>query len=262
MTELAKSVCETIPSFSRIGSKFKLRKKIIKYFPPDDEWRTFVEPFAGSAQIFKALHKNPEKIYVLNDLNKDIYNIWKNIKSVDIDKIRRFDFKGDIETFHHLRDNYKPKTKEQELYKDLYLSRFSYANQRVSYAKKNQSKFRFLECLPNIQAILKNVVVSNLDYLKVLKKYNQEDTLFYLDPPYFEKEHLYENQSVNPIELANALKKIKGKFILSYNDVPEVVDAFKGFHIHQISTTYSIFHTADKTQEKRQVKELLITNYI
>jgi DNA adenine methylase len=261
MTELAKSVCETIPSFSRIGSKFKLRKKIIKYFPPDDEWKTFVEPFAGSAQIFKALHKNPEKKYVLNDLNKDIYNIWKNIKSVNIDKIRQFDFKGDKDTFHHLRDEYKPKTKEQTLYKDLYLSRHSYANQRVSYATKKNSKFRFLECLPTIQEIMKSVVVSNLDYKQVLKKYNQADTLFYLDPPYFDKEHLYENQSVNPTELAEALKKIKGKFVLSYNDVPEVVEAFKGFHIHRISTTYAIFHTADGTQEKRKVKELLITNY-
>jgi DNA adenine methylase len=256
--------CQNIPSFSRIGSKKKLLNKILEYFPTDN-WNTFVEPFAGSAQVYKGINKEPNKKYILNDKNKDIYNIWKNMKSVDSKKMDNFDWKGSKKQFDFLKDKFQPKTKEEQLYKDLYLSRYSYANMRTNYADKKKKyggiNFKYLNCSNEIQDIMKNTTILNQDYKSVIKKYDSPTTLFYIDPPYFNKEHLYEKQSVIPKELKDILSKIKGKFILSYNDVPEVNTEFSDFNIYKVPVRYQWRTVKDGKQNEKIVNELIITNY-
>ena len=55
--------------------------------------------------------------------------------------------------------------------------------------------------------------------------------------------------------MARVLKKLKGKFLLSINNVPEINVIFKDFNIHEVETRYSISRTADTA-----AKELIITN--
>ena len=54
--------------------------------------------------------------------------------------------------------------------------------------------------------------------------YDNDDTLFYCDPPYFKMEDYYvqDFQRHQHKELAEKLKSIKGKFVLSYYDFPEL----------------------------------------
>jgi site-specific DNA-adenine methylase len=64
-------------------------------------------------------------------------------------------------------------------------------------------------------------VIEHMDYIEFIDKYDTEDTLFYLDPPYYLKEHWYDLKKGDKefhITLCNKLKNIKGKFILSYED--------------------------------------------
>ena len=51
------------------------------------------------------------------------------------------------------------------------------------------------------------------------------------------------------------MKGIKGKFILSINDVPEIRQIFKAFYIKEVQTTYTV-----GTQSGKQAAELLISN--
>src|SRR5712691_7609501 len=55
-----------------IGGKNRLATKIIALLP---EHTTYVEPFAGGAQVF--FHKQPSKVEVLNDLDGDIVNFFR-----------------------------------------------------------------------------------------------------------------------------------------------------------------------------------------
>lgn len=61
----------------------------------------------------------------------------------------------------------------------------------------------------------------------------------------------------NPEEVYDAIKNIKGKFLLSYNDSPKIRDIFKKYDIQTIKTDYQ----PTKDIKKRTVKELLIKNY-
>ena len=56
-------------------------------------------------------------------------------------------------------------------------------------------------------------------------------------------------------ELAKLLKRIKGKFIMSINDVPEIRCIFKAFYIKEVQTTYTT-----GLQPGKKANELLISN--
>jgi len=91
-----------------------------------------------------------------------------------------------------------------------------------------------LERLPQIledsHARLARVQIEHLPYDQILERYDRPTTFFYLDPPYYEK-YLY-RFNLKPEEfvlLRDRLKKLKGKFILSLNDVPEVRKIFSDF---------------------------------
>ena len=57
-------------------------------------------------------------------------------------------------------------------------------------------------------------------------------------------------------KLEEVLRKIRGKFVLSLNDVPEVRAMFRRFHIQGVELPY----TAQK-KSGRRYREVLITNF-
>lgn len=76
----------------------------------------------------------------------------------------------------------------------------------------------------------------NLDYKDIITKYNFEDTFFYLDPPYHNKESYYDYtfKSIDDhIELFNYIKNIKGKFVLSYNKTDFILDLYQDYSIYK-----------------------------
>ena len=61
----------------------------------------------------------------------------------------------------------------------------------------------------------------NLDFEKVIDKYDSDKSYFYVDPPYWKTENYYSNHDFDRDDherLCNQLKQIKGKFSLSYYD--------------------------------------------
>ena len=114
---------------------------------------------------------------------------------------------------------------------------------------------------PNIVKRLKRLTVENLDCIEVIAKYDSPGTFFYIDPPYYEKEHYYTQafgQSKHQ-ELAECLNKIQGQFALSYYNFAEL-DVW--YPIGKFSrTTYNVSkQNSSRTNKKRGI-ELVIRNY-
>ena len=55
---------------ARVGGKSKLAQRIVSKIP---KHRIFVEAFVGGGAVF--FRKKPSEIEVVNDLDKDIYNV-------------------------------------------------------------------------------------------------------------------------------------------------------------------------------------------
>ena len=96
--------------------------------------------------------------------------------------------------------------------------------------------------------------VHHLDYKEIFKIYDDKKTVFYLDPPYYKKEYLYkgcENYTNDfHIELHNEVKKLTGKVIMSYENVPFILNLYKDFDIHTYPGTKFAFRN-----------EIIITNF-
>ena len=62
--------------FCRIGSKRPIVKELLKTIPPHC---TYIEPFVGGGSVYWA--KQPAKISVINDLDKNLIEGYKLLKS-------------------------------------------------------------------------------------------------------------------------------------------------------------------------------------
>jgi DNA adenine methylase len=107
-------------------------------------------------------------------------------------------------------------------------------------------------------------VVENLDFQEVVEKYDSPKTYFYCDPPYYKTEDYYANH-VFGIDthkrLADCLKKIQGKFSLSYYDFDELSVWFPKDQYRWESKSFAKAAMAKAGQEQTKGVELLIMNY-
>ena len=97
--------------------------------------------------------------------------------------------------------------------------------------------------LEDVHTRLSGVVIECLPYGEFIDRYDKPETLFYLDPPYWNCEKDYGNDVIARSDfeaLAKQLKKIKGRFIMSINDVPEIRKLFAFADIEAVETTYMV----------------------
>jgi DNA adenine methylase len=106
---------------------------------------------------------------------------------------------------------------------------------------------------------LGQVMIECMDFRQLIPRYDRPHTLFFLDPPYW-KINGYEHNFIEKdfYDLAELLGGIKGRFLMTLNDTPEVRDIFKLFRIDEVELKYSM---SKKEGSRSQVRtELLIGN--
>lgn len=236
-----------------MGGKNKLKKRIIDLFPKDYENMIYIEPFVGGGSVY--FSKEPSKEEIVNDIDKDLIEVYKGFKKYDYDKIKKdVDGKYSKEDFYKLRDNI-PKDNYNNFLRLFILFRLSYFGKLRSPMKKNKINLR-----ENFSERLKNTKIYNTDYKTIIKKFDSPNSLIYLDPPYegSTTKH-YKNSIIDYEELKNILSKIKGKFILSINKSDTIKELFKNFNISEIKTEYTNPMTGSK--DNRIVIEYIIKNY-
>lgn len=232
------------------GGKSKCAYKIISKFP---EHRIYVEPFAGAAHVF--FKKPKAEVNVLNDKNRELIGFFKRIAGKKICcKIN-----DSRQRFEAVRGKHGKSVCDY-----IFLNRVSYGSARIfannaTYANRKK-KMNGQICVDGTK--LKGVRLLNQDFRQVIRKFDSPRTLFYVDPPYVkanEKSCLYGNGNcqVTPHMVAKAVKGIKGKAIISYDDHPEVRQAFKGCKMEKLKFSYSFARDKDKRTKGRK-KELLI----
>jgi DNA adenine methylase len=244
-----------------IGGKNRLAKKIISVLP---EHTTYVEPFAGGAQVF--FHKERSKVEVLNDLDQDVVNFFRVCQWHYEELIRYLRFCQVSRHLHGLLSATDPATLTdvQRAGRFFYLLKNSFGGLIVKQAfhygvthPPNYNPERIAELIWKAHDRLQKVQLECLPYQQVLEKYDRPTTLFYLDPPYWERKLYRHNFSREDFEaLENRLKGIRGKFVLSLDDHSEVRKLFRNWSIASVDIAY----TAQRRSGKRY-REVLISNF-
>ncbi|MEK6882306.1 MAG: DNA adenine methylase, partial [Nanoarchaeota archaeon] len=70
------------PPIRSFGGKSGMIKKMLSFCPDISSYSTYIEAFAGSAALLFAKEKSP--IEICNDLNKNIYSLYKVISDKNL----------------------------------------------------------------------------------------------------------------------------------------------------------------------------------
>jgi DNA adenine methylase len=244
-----------------IGGKRAIANEIIAIFP---EHTTYVETFAGGAQVL--FRKEPSKVEVLNDLDGEIVNFFRVCQQHYEELIRYLRFMLVSRQWFELLKAERPDamTDIQRAARYLYLLKSSYGGlvRRLDYTVRilqppGFNSERLPEIIEETHQRLAKVQIELLPYEQVLERFDRPTTLFYCDPPYWGRSlYNYNFDAADFAKLADRLKHLRGKFVLSLNDVPQIRSLFSDFVIRELELAY----TAQK-QAGRRFKEVLITNF-
>lgn len=246
---------------SYIGGKNRLAKQLITLFP---EHTTYVEPFAGGAQVF--FHKEPSAVEVLDDLDGEIVNFFRVCQWHYEELVRYLRFcLVSRKLYEQLADADPSRlTDVQRAGRFFYLQKNCYGglvvkrNYHYGVIKRpNYTVDRIPQVIQATHERLQGVQIECLPYEEILERYDRPTTLFYLDPPYYDRKlYRFNFTKEDFLALNERLRKLKGSFILSLNDVPEVRKIFGRFKIKRVELAYSTAKGSNK-----RYGEVIISNF-
>lgn len=221
------------PVLRYYGGKWRIGEWIIKTFPPHN---CYVEPFGGAGSVL--LQKNPAPHEVLNDLNGDVINFFRVLRTSTEDLVRAIWLtpysREELTLARSPAAIDDPIERARRFYVRCWQS-FGSGVGRTStgwrYAKgDNNSDSSPIPVWNNTQALwqtaerLKMVQIECDDALAVIKRFDTAGTLFYVDPPYVHstrynnsssKGYLFEMDDADHIKLSDLLHSVQGMVIVS-----------------------------------------------
>ena len=235
----------------------------------------YVEPYAGGASVaLFLLFSNVVKKIVINDKDRSIYAFWYSVLH-HTDRLCQMiiDTEVNVENWHKQK---KVQSRKQyanllELgFSTLFLNRTNRSgiisggiiggiDQTGEY--KIDCRFNKEELINRIRRIAQrkdSISIYNLDAISLIYKIEQQrsknlmNALIYFDPPYYKKGgSLYLNHYIKSDhkDVAGAISLLNYKWIVSYDNVPEIQELYKKFR----NIEYSLKHTAHSARDGGEV---------
>jgi len=260
-------------AFGWYGGKYSHLNWLLPLLP---ESKHFCDVFGGSAAVLINRHPSPVETY--NDIDSEVVNFFKVLRKEKNKLIEAIGFTP------FSREEFQRACQEpEEEISDLERARRFYilARQVRTGLAQKASSGRWAHCLLTSRAGMAGAVsrwlggvedlsmiaqrllrvqIENDDALKVIQRYDSEETLFYCDPPYPHESRGDKNAYAHEMtddqhrELAMVLKNVKGKVALS------------GYHCDLLNELYRdwIITEAPKKKihsTKSERVEVLWTNY-
>ncbi|MCJ8139331.1 DNA adenine methylase [Falsirhodobacter halotolerans] len=232
-----------------LGGKKALHPKIIAKIDAIPH-KTYAEPFVGMGGVFLRRRFKP-RLEVANDLNGEIVNLFRILQRhyPQLMDVMRFQIASRRE-FDRLRiTDPRTLTDLERAARFLYLQRLGFGgklNGVFGVAADQGPRFSLARLEPILDAAherLEGVVFESLDWSELIRRYDGPDTLFYLDPPYFGGEDDYGKDMFGRdqfAKMAEQLAGIRGKFVLSINDTPEIRGLFGAFEADEVRLKYTV----------------------
>ncbi|MBK1868236.1 DNA adenine methylase [Aestuariivirga sp. YIM B02566] len=253
------------PAAPWIGGKRLLAPQIVALIERIPH-STYAEPFVGMGGVFLRRTARP-RAEVINDVNQELITLFRVLQRhyvAFIEMIRwQLSSRAEFERLAGL-----PPANLTDLERGarfLYLQRLTFGGKVASRVfgvdVKTPARFDVSRVIPLLEELhdrLAGVGIECLPYAEFIRRYDREGVLFYLDPPYWGSEDDYGRKIFGRGDfqaLADILAGLKGMFLLSVNDRPELREIFAAFEIKGVRTTYTVAKGPGQV-----AREILVSN--
>jgi DNA adenine methylase len=212
------------PPIAWYGGKSKLVKKILPLIPKHN---SYIEVFSGSAAVMLA--KDVSQREIINDRHTGIVNFYRVIR--DPETFSRFQYLVNLtpvsrDEFVFCKNTWKIcEDPVEKAYRWFIVIRQSYGSLGGAFDGSSVGSYlAAIDRLLQIHQRLRSVEIENLDFRKLIAKYDRPEAFFYLDPPYVlstrtKKAYDHEMTDKDHEELVDILLGLKGNAMLSgYNN--------------------------------------------
>lgn len=257
------TVAPVRPVVGYVGGKRNLAKRICPLIEATPH-KVYAEPFVGAGGIFLRRARRPDQ-EIINDASRDIANFFRILREhyPQFMEVLRFQITTRAEFERLSRLDPDQLTDLQRAARFLYLQSLAFGgkvtgrNFGVSWGRPSSFSLSRLEpMLEDLHQRIDGVVIENLDFETFIRRYDRPGLLVYADPPYYNSEHYYGRDLFGRPDferLAEALRTMKGRFILSINDVPAIRELFAWADIQPVALKYTV------SQGVTDAHELIIT---
>lgn len=252
------------PVAGYVGGKRQLAGRLAKRIAAI-EHDVYAEAFVGMGGVFFR-RPTPARVEVINDRSRDVatfFRILQNHYQAFMDMLRwQLTSRDEFERLNGMDPDRL--TDLQRAARFLYLQRLSFggkvAGRTFGIDPRGSARFnvdRLAPLLAEAHERLAGVWIECLDWSDFLARWDRPGTLFFLDPPYYGTEHyygrgLFEREDFE--RLASALKGLRGAFLMTINDHPEVRRIFVGCRIEEADVTYTV-----GSSNRTRARELIIS---
>lgn len=249
-----------------IGGKKNLAGRLVERIE-DVPHHVYAEVFVGMGGVFLRRKQRP-KAEVINDWSLDVTTFFRILQHhyVAFLDMLRFQITTRAEFERLSRVDPATLTDLQRAARFLYLQRIAFGGKvrgrNFGVALERGARFDVTKLVPLLEDLhvrLAPVTIERKPWADFIAAYDRPGILFYLDPPYFGCERDYGDGMFAREEfeqMATVLRGLKGRFLLSINDKPEVRALFDGFAMEEVSCRYTIGGTA----KAGTFGELIISN--
>lgn len=245
------------------GGKLKVADYVKRLFEANDLMDgTYIEPYAGGASVALTLLFSEYVARIkINDIDRSIYAFWHSVLEQTDDLCRLIaDTPVTMEVWVAQREVQAHKNDADLLelgFSTFFLNRTNRSgilsggviggkNQDGSFKiDARYNKEDLIERVVSIAEYKDRIELTSIDAVELLnqqKQDNIEKTLCYLDPPYYVKgRDLYLNyyNDDNHRAIAEAIRKYKGKWIISYDAVDFIKELYKDYRQKEYCLSYS-----------------------
>jgi DNA adenine methylase len=258
------------------GGKSKAIPQIEKQLPT--YFSEYREPFVGGGSVFIYLkQKYPSLKVWINDLNPEVYLFWKIAQSnlnnlvTEVRNIKNNYQDGRLLFTEMSQIDVNNLSELERAVRFFVLNRITFSGtiEAGGYSSKSfESRFTYssIDRLQQLEIILDDQVkITNLDYKDLLKPIN-ENVFIFLDPPYYvaTKSKLYGKRgslhtSFDHEKFADNINQCHHKWLITYDNSPEIKDNFKNANIQEWELQYGMNNYQKEKAAKGQ--EIFVRNY-
>lgn len=246
---------KTTTLFPWPGGKTRLLPHLLPLVA-ENPHRTYVEVFAGGAALLFA--REPARAEVLNDCHGELVRLYRVVANHLEEFVRQFKWALTSREMFRWCQLQHPDTLTdiQRAARFYYLQRLAWGGKATGQTPgfgrggKGLNLLRIEEDLSAAHLRLHKVTVEHLSWQQCVAKYDAADSLFFLDPPYWETEGYGAPFGMDQYqELARQMAGLRGAAILTINDHPAMREVFSQFRDRVVPIRYTIGRQAVQRRE-------------